>query len=111
MKKIPLKESEIQRQILDWLTWQPDCFAFRTNNIGIPLKGGGFRPSPVRGLPDIIIILMGWVIFVEVKTAKGIQSEAQKGFQTYIENAGGNYILVRSLEDLQTHLKQGNYGK
>jgi hypothetical protein len=58
-----MKEKHIQRQILDWLKLQPGYF-FRTNNVGVPLVGGGFRPSPVRGLPDILGMLPGKIYCV-----------------------------------------------
>ncbi len=46
-----------------------------------------------KGLP-----LLG---FIEVKTAKGKQSEKQKAFQKQCDEGSICYILARSVEDVQ----------
>lgn len=56
------------------------------------------------GLSDLIVIGAGRVLFVEVKTAKGVQTPAQKIFQAEIERAGGNYLLLRSAKDAWDYL-------
>lgn len=71
-----MKESDVQRQILDYLK----------------LKGI-FHP-------DIICVINGQYVGIEVKAAKGKQSEHQKDFQQTLEAAGGKYILAYSLEDV-----------
>lgn len=38
--------------------------------------------------------------FIEVKTSKGKQSPSQKEFQKQVEALGGEYWIVRSLEDI-----------
>ena len=67
-----MKESEIQKMILQWLELQPNCFAIRTNNIGVPIvdKTRGvvsFRKSPVAGLSDILVCWKGKFLALEVK--------------------------------------------
>jgi Holliday junction resolvase-like predicted endonuclease len=54
-----------------------------------------------RGISDLIAVKDGRVLFVELKTARGRQSEHQKEFQTDLEAAGGEYLLCRGVEDLQ----------
>ena len=53
-----------------------------------------------KGIPDIIAIKQGRVLFLEIKRPKGNQSEYQRQFQIFIESHGGEYYVVRSLEDL-----------
>lgn len=54
----------------------------------------------VAGIADLIIhIPNGICIMVEVKTDKGIQSDAQTKIEKKIKAMNGNYILVRSLSD------------
>ena len=61
------------------------------------LQGLGCYP----GLTDIVAIKDGRVLFIEYKKpSRGKQTEKQKIFQADIERAGGEYILVKSLEDL-----------
>ena len=58
----------------------------------------------VSGAPDIICVIKGWYVGVEVKVPKGKQSDHQKAFQEALEVAGGRYILAYSLEDVITQL-------
>lgn len=61
----------------------------------------------INGISDLIIHLpSGKCVMVEVKNEKGVQSEAQKKIEAKIKAMGGNYILVRSLEDFQNQIKQ-----
>ena len=52
------------------------------------------------GIADLTCLKKGRVVQVEVKTAKGVQSEGQKQFQEDWEAFGGEYIVVRSVDDL-----------
>jgi Holliday junction resolvase-like predicted endonuclease len=53
-----------------------------------------------KGFPDRIAVKNGVVLFIEVKTEKGKQSEHQVEFQKQIEDHGGIYLLVRSVDDI-----------
>ena len=55
----------------------------------------------MSGVSDLIVVTPNEVIFCEVKTETGTQSQKQKDFQAIIENLGYKYILVRSLEDFK----------
>ena len=56
------------------------------------------------GLPDKFAIKDGIVIWIEVKSSTGKQSPGQKKFQSDIEEAGGNYLLARSVEDVDRYI-------
>ena len=43
--------------------------------------------------------------WLEVKAAKGKQSELQKSFQAQVEREGHRYAVCRSIEDVETALK------
>ena len=96
-----LKESEslIQKSILEWLNFHSDVYAFRINVQGVPLHNGTgrFRPSPHRGIADIIASVRGTFLAIEVKSKKGTQSAYQRTFQDYVEKSGGHYIIARDL--------------
>ena len=67
------------------------------------LKNTGLVP----GISDLIIHLPGGrAVMVEVKNEKNIQSPAQKKIEAKIKAMGGNYILVRSLEDFKEQIKK-----
>lgn len=63
-----------------------------------------FRALPKytpKGIPDIILIKDGWFVGLEVKTKTGKQSPDQKAFEKNVHDAGGEYYVVRTIEDLQ----------
>lgn len=91
-------ESAIQRDILDYLV-KFQIFHFR-NNSGMAKKGKRWVRFGVTGGPDIICVVRGQFIGLEVKGPDGKQSEAQLDFAIGLGLAGGRYILVRSLDDV-----------
>ena len=51
----------------------------------------------ISGYPDCTLFKDGITIFVEFKSANGIQSELQKYQQIQLENQGFKYYLVNNL--------------
>ncbi len=88
MKTTP--ETKLKRQCAEYLKWK-HIFNFPI------LQGLGAYP----GLPDRIAIENGKLIALEFKAATGRQSKHQEEFQKALELAGGEYIVVRSLEELR----------
>ena len=62
------------------------------------------RIGVLTGFSDLILIHFGEVLFVEVKTEKGTQSEKQIEFQERVEKNGFKYFIARSVKDLQDYL-------
>ena len=63
---------------------------------GARLKAEG----ATAGVADLEILTPdGRAVFVEVKTAKGRQSEEQKAFQERIGKLGFKYLIWRSVDD------------
>jgi hypothetical protein len=58
------------------------------------LQGLGAHP----GISDLIGVKDGHVVFIEIKTETGRQSEKQVSFEENVKSHGGNYIVLRSLE-------------
>ena len=97
-----MKESEIQRQILDYLALKR-IFHYRNNSGAMVSEYKGkkrFMRFGATGSPDIVCVIKGQYVGLEVKTPKGKQSEHQKAFQKKLEAAGGRYLLVRSFDDV-----------
>ena len=97
-------EKYIQKQITDFLILQK-IFFYRNNTGGFSREDGHFYRFGVVGAPDLILVIDGKYIGVEVKNKKGVQSPAQIVFQKALEAAGGIYLLVRSLDELIEKLK------
>lgn len=97
-------ESQIQEQILDWLSFQTNCMTWRNNNVGIyDPKTKGFRRMPKycrRGVSDILGIWHGKPLAIEVKSKTGKLSDAQKSFLDDFKAHGGITIVARSIEDV-----------
>lgn len=89
-KPIP-SENEIKRLVKDYLTIKGWFHFYNLQGMGA-----------FKGIPDIIAIKNGRVLFIECKTpARGSkQSPAQIEFQKNIEYQGGEYVLVDCLEKL-----------
>jgi hypothetical protein len=63
--------------------------------IGLKMKNLGV----VSGVSDLICILPGKVVFIELKLEKGKQSETQRSFEKAVIALGHEYIILRNLED------------
>ena len=88
-----MSETDIKKSIKDYLKlsgWF--CFSI--------MQGLG----SYRGISDIIAIKDSYVIFIEVKTETGKQSEYQKQFEKDITENGGHYILARSYKDVDDYI-------
>lgn len=100
-------EGLIQRSILDYLALKHknDGVMFgRVNTGGVydPTRKA-FRSMPkysLAGFPDIMVIKDGYFIGLEVKKPKGRQSANQKEFEKNCKQAGGEYYVVRSIDDV-----------
>lgn len=98
-------EKDIQLDICKHLD-SKGYFFWRQNTAGVFNKESkGFMRTPKysrTGVPDIILIRNGCFIGLEVKSEHGRQSENQKAFQEGLEFAGGEYYIVRSVEDVKS---------
>ena len=94
MSKPKVTETDIRRQVRDYLRikgWF--CFHVLQGGVGV-----------YRGITDLIAAKDGRVLFIELKTPRGRQSDYQRKFQANLEAAGGEYVLCRGVDDL---LKRG----
>lgn len=62
----------------------------------VKLHGG---PLQQAGLPDLLVLHLGQVTFLEVKTPKGIVSPLQEHTLTRIQAHGGTAVVVRTLDE------------
>lgn len=118
MKKLIIPENEILSSciyLLKIYEKQGKLFFYRQNNIPVSEFRGGkriFRAMPngsKYGVSDLLILIPGGfvkVIFCEVKSSIGKQSEHQLSFQESVENIGAEYWLVNSVTKLQELLKE-----
>lgn len=79
-------------------------FFWRNNSTGVyDVTNKRFRSIPkhaLNGVSDIILLVDGRAMFIEVKSEKGKLSESQKYFKERVEEAGSLYYEVHSLDEL-----------
>ena len=102
-KPYELTEHSIQAQIMEHLALKR-IFFYR-NNSGAIKKGSHFIRFGWPGSPDIVCVIKGQYVGIEVKRVNGLQSRQQFVFQKSLEKAGGRYLLVRSLDDVMDALR------
>jgi hypothetical protein len=108
-----VKESQIQRAILDYLAAERiPAWRMNTGAMSGSHKGKKwFVRFGEKGMADILCWLWsgfsgeGYVLWIEVKTATGKQSEDQKAFQKDVEENGMRYLLARSSDDVISWFK------
>ena len=101
-------ESGIQKEIINYLEELQfnigKCYVLRVNS-GFATMGTRVIQLCREGTPDIIVCFNGNFIALEVKTSKGKQSDPQMESQLHIEQSGGEYYIVRSLDEVKLIIK------
>lgn len=111
--QIKQSENEIQNTICEYLAIleaQNKLMYWRQNTSPVyDVKGGSFRRMSVhakKGVPDILVIIKGKFIGLEVKSKIGKISSDQAEFKKGMEKNGAMYYVVRSLEEVLQVIKQ-----
>lgn len=96
MSELKITESMIKSQIKDYLALKG---IFNYHN----LQGIG----SYKGIPDRIMHYRGRVVYLEIKTTTGEQSHNQQDFWRQCLDDKVAYWIIRSIEDLESHLQEG----
>lgn len=96
--------TELVNAIVAYLTMRQKrmgyCF-WRNNSGALRTMSGGFMRFGTPGSPDLIVIKDGYFIGLEAKAGSGRQSPVQKAFEKMIKDNGGEYYVIRSVDDLK----------
>jgi len=95
-------EREIQKLVVEWFraTYKDKGEIICVPNEVTHYSSNKWQAVGMRkGCSDLIVVLKGKVIFVELKTPQNKQSYEQVGFQRSVENLGYEYYVVRSLDE------------
>ena len=103
-KPQPFKDSsanELTKSVIYDLIHVRGAAAYRINNVGIwDAKRGTYRKGgTVKGIPDIIGVLDGRFIGIEIKYGTDRQSADQKVVEQEIQGAGGVYFIAKTYAD------------
>ena len=106
-----INERELQHQCVEWFRCNhPDCVLFSVPNEAAHKRINWFTYTGLlRGAADLVLVLPGKVVFVEMKTRYGRQSDEQVEFERKCNELGVVYVLCRNLEQfieaVESHLK------
>lgn len=98
----PRKETDILREIILYLRAK-GVFFVRINTMGVfDFKRKVYMKSPntTLGVSDLVILRRGKMICLEVKSESGKQRPEQAQFEQDVKKNGGEYYLVRSIQDV-----------
>ena len=116
VKLLKLKETDIQRQILQFLKYRNDVVLYgRINTAGTydPIRHCRRKnPYLLRGFPDIFGFIkpkheetyLYTPFYIECKTQGNKLSEAQMIFRKYAEESGAIYIVAYGLKEVESML-------
>lgn len=93
-----MKESEIQKQCIDYLKAH-GFFVWRNHVQRVKISGGSAN-NPAKGSPDIFAIKQGTFYAIEVKTPIGKVSQIQRTWLQTAKDHGAVSMVVRSIEEL-----------
>lgn len=97
------EEARIQTGIVQYLRLNRYFVFSIPNGINIPTGVSRelyHRMGLLSGVSDLCVVLPeGRVMWIEVKTTKGVQSETQRAFEKAITALGYNYQIWRSMND------------
>lgn len=89
-KEIRITESDIQRQIKEFLQWHGWFVVKIHQSLG-----------SYKGIADLYALKDGQHVWIEVKTPKGQLSEYQVKFMGDVVKHGGRYIVAKGIEDVE----------
>lgn len=105
--KINQSEKSVQSAVLQYLGTLENMgkvYYFRNNSFqgSFERSNGsrGYIRNSKQGVPDIIVCYKGKWIGLELKGTKGVQSDYQKQAEAAIKLAGGEYYIIRDLQEV-----------
>ncbi len=98
-----IKELDLVKTCMEYLEYK-NIFHYRQNSGALKTERGGFVRFGTSGAPDIVAVINGQYIGIECKIEKGKLSPSQFTFGEKLVKAGGQFIVVRTLDDLMLEL-------
>lgn len=102
-KEPPKSEREIQIECVKFFRERfPKQIILSISNEAAWKNWGKYEPMGcLHGAADLLVTLKDRVFFVEMKNARGVQSDNQKAFEAKCNALGIGYYLCRNIEDFK----------
>lgn len=101
---LAVKESQIQRAILDYLTLMR-IFHWKQNTVGIKKPNGQWIPSTAKGVSDILAVWpTGMFVAIEVKVPGGKPTPDQEEFLRMVNANHGLGFVATGVDDVIRNL-------
>ncbi len=96
-----MTETEIQRQILEWLK-KSGRLCWRNANLSRYHNRSSFNPP---GMPDIFCLVGGILLGIEVKKIGGRTTREQLEYGDLLNRHGASYCIASSPLDVEEHIR------
>ena len=99
-----VKESQLVTAIQQLLQIKEDlgrCVYIRNNSGAGKTANGGFIRFGKTGSPDFLVFMPHRAVHLEVKAEDGKLSAGQRDYRDKITKLGYEYVVVRSVEDVE----------
>ncbi len=83
-------EGQIQKEVKQYLQWT-GWFVFKNHQ----------TLGSYKGIADLTAMKKGRTLWIEIKRPKGKLSVHQEKFKADIEKCGGEYLVIRSLDEIR----------
>ena len=93
--------NDLTKAIANYVTFRGG-YAMRINVSGFYRQDVGYiKSGSTVGVSDLIAVVNGRLIAIEIKTGKDTQSDQQKAVQSKIEAAKGVYLIAHTFEQFR----------
>jgi hypothetical protein len=97
--------NRLTAQVIKYLEWKGHfCSRIQSQGQYHPGRGRWIKSKVKRGIGDIIACIEGKFVMIEIKYGKDKQSEYQKAIEKEVEKSGGDYLIVKTINDLLIYL-------
>ena len=108
LPKMKLKASTngLTQSIIKWLELNGHyCSRIQSQGQYNPTLGQWTKSTVRRGIGDLMAIINGKMVMIEIKTGTDRQSEWQKQTQKEVEASGGVYIIAKDFDSFMMFYK------
>lgn len=106
-----MTEEKLQSECTTWFwntypSWRRMLFHVDNNSYNATIGARKKALGVVQGVSDLILVLNGNVVFIEMKIPGGLQKPEQKDFETKVVSRNHLYIIIYTVEQFKEFIWQ-----